>query len=146
MASLFGFKKILHVDRSSRLEVFCIRGVLQTFAKFTGKNLYGSLFFDKVAACKPATLSRKKIDKFVFRWIFKEHLFYRTSANGCFCATGSIFGFLKNSLLTFFHQGWSLTFFNYSEVDVMKSNEACIVLKSSITIPLVLKHKFMFAN
>ena len=67
MASLFGFKKILHVDRSSRLEVFCIRGVLQTFAKFTGKNLDGSLFFDKVAACKPATLSRKKIDKFVFR-------------------------------------------------------------------------------
>ena len=51
MASLFGFKKILHVDRSSRLEVFCIRGVLQTFAKFPGKNLYGSLFFDKLQAC-----------------------------------------------------------------------------------------------
>ena len=40
--------------------------------------------------------------------------------------------------LPFFHQSWSLTFFNYSEVDVMKSNEACIVLKSSITLPLVL--------
>ena len=37
------------------------KGVLKNFAKFTGKHLYGSLFYNKVAACKPATLSKKRI-------------------------------------------------------------------------------------
>ena len=37
---------------SSRLEVFCKKGVLRNFPKFTGKHLYQWLFFNKVAgAC-----------------------------------------------------------------------------------------------
>ena len=35
--------------RNSHLEVFCKKGVLENFAKFTGKNLCHSLFFNKVA-------------------------------------------------------------------------------------------------
>ena len=35
--------------RSSRLEVFCKKGVLKSFVKFTGKHLCQSLFFHKVA-------------------------------------------------------------------------------------------------
>ena len=35
--------------RSSRQEVFCKKGVLRNFAKFTRKHLCQSLFFDKVA-------------------------------------------------------------------------------------------------
>ena len=35
--------------RSSRPEVFCEKGVLRKFTKFTGKRLYQSLFFNKVA-------------------------------------------------------------------------------------------------
>ena len=35
--------------RSSRLEVCCKKGVLRLFAKFTGKHLFQSLFFKKVA-------------------------------------------------------------------------------------------------
>ena len=35
--------------RSSRPEVFCKKGVLRNFAKFSGKHLRQSLFFDKVA-------------------------------------------------------------------------------------------------
>ena len=34
--------------RSSHPEVFCRRGVLRNFAKFTGKHLSQSLFFNKV--------------------------------------------------------------------------------------------------
>ena len=34
--------------RSSRPEVFCKKGVRKKFAKFTGKHLCQSLFFDKV--------------------------------------------------------------------------------------------------
>ena len=74
MASLFGFKRILSVDRSSRLEVFCKKSVLKNFAKFTGKHLYGSLFFDEAAACKPVTLSEKKIQKICFPVNFAKFL------------------------------------------------------------------------
>ena len=34
--------------RSSRREVFCKKGVLRNFAKFTGKHLCQRLFFNKV--------------------------------------------------------------------------------------------------
>ena len=37
--------------RSSRTEVFCKKGVLRNFAKFTGKQLCQSLFFNKAEAC-----------------------------------------------------------------------------------------------
>ena len=36
-------------NRSSRSEVFCKKGVLRNFAKFVGKHLCQSLFFNKVA-------------------------------------------------------------------------------------------------
>ena len=36
-------------DRSSRRNVFCKKGVLRNFAKFPGKHLCQSLFFNKVA-------------------------------------------------------------------------------------------------
>ena len=36
--------------KSSRLEVFCKKGVIRNFAKFTGKHLCQSLFFNKVAS------------------------------------------------------------------------------------------------
>ena len=48
--------------RSSHTKV-CKKGVLKNFAKFTGKNLSQSLFFNKVAG---------------LRQNFKEHLFHRT--------------------------------------------------------------------
>ena len=40
---------MLIIDRSSRPEVFCEKGVLINFAKFTGKQLYQSLSFNKAA-------------------------------------------------------------------------------------------------
>ena len=39
-------------SRSSRTEVFCKKGVLRNFAKFTGKHLCQSLFFNKVAGLR----------------------------------------------------------------------------------------------
>ena len=38
--------------RSSRPEVFCEKGVLRNFAKFTGKHLWQSLFLNKVAGLR----------------------------------------------------------------------------------------------
>ena len=70
-------------DRSSRLEVFCKKGVLGNFAKFTGKHLCQRLFFNKVAGLKPATLLKKSLwhrcfpvnfAKFLRTPFFTEHL------------------------------------------------------------------------
>ena len=47
--------------RSKRPEVFCNKGVLKNFAKFTGKHLSQSLFFNKFAGLRPATLSKKRL-------------------------------------------------------------------------------------
>ena len=41
--------------RSSPPEVFCKKGVLRNFAKFTGKHLCQRLFFNKIASLRPAT-------------------------------------------------------------------------------------------
>ena len=43
------FTKFWSKSTSSRLEVFCKKGVLRNFTKFTGKHLCHSLFFNKVA-------------------------------------------------------------------------------------------------
>ena len=47
--------------RSSRPKLFCKKGVLRNFAKFTGKHVCKSLFFSKVAGLRPATLSKKRL-------------------------------------------------------------------------------------
>ena len=41
--------------------MFCKKGVLRNFAKFTGKHLCQILFFNKVAGLRPATLLKKSL-------------------------------------------------------------------------------------
>ena len=53
--------------RSSRLEVFCRKGVLKNVAKFRGKHLCQSLFFNKVAGL------RRNFAKFLRAPFFTEH-------------------------------------------------------------------------
>ena len=71
------------VDGSNLPEVFCKKGVLRNFAKFTGKRLYQSLFFKKVAGFRPITLLKKRLGhrcfpvnlmKFLRTPFFIEHL------------------------------------------------------------------------
>ena len=47
--------------RSNRPEVFCKNRVLKNFAKFTGKHLLQSLFFNKPPGLRPATLCKKRV-------------------------------------------------------------------------------------
>ena len=47
--------------KTSRPDVFCKKGVLRNFTKFTGKHLCQSLFFHKVAGLGPATLLKKRL-------------------------------------------------------------------------------------
>ena len=55
------FQTSLPNTRSSRLEVFCQKGVLKNLAKFTGKHLCQSLYFNKVAGLKTSTLLKKRL-------------------------------------------------------------------------------------
>ena len=41
-------RKCYQLSRSIRQEVFCKKGVIRNFAKFTGKQLYQRFFFNKV--------------------------------------------------------------------------------------------------
>ena len=52
---------IISILRSSRPEVFYKRGALKNFAKFTVKHLCQSLFFNKVAGLRSATLLKKSL-------------------------------------------------------------------------------------
>ena len=64
-------------DRSSRLEVFCKKGVLGNFTKFTGKH-----------RLRPAALLKKRLWRRCFLVSFAKFLrkiFYRTTPGDCFC-------------------------------------------------------------
>ena len=64
--------------RSSLPDVFCIEGVLRKFAKFTGKYLRQSLFFNKIAGLRPAALLEKALTQVFsceFYEIFKNSFF-----------------------------------------------------------------------
>ena len=69
--------------RSSHRRCSVRKGVLTNFAKFTGKHLCQSLFFNKLAAVRPATLLKKRLwhrgfpvnfVKFLRTYFLKEHL------------------------------------------------------------------------
>ena len=54
--------------RSSRPEVFCKKGVLRNFAKFTGKQyLYQGLFFNKAAGLNVLKVTLCTLDIMIFR-------------------------------------------------------------------------------
>ena len=60
--------------RSSRAEVLCKKGVLRNFAKFPGKYLYQSLFFNKVAGFRAETLFKKRLWHKCFSVYFAKSL------------------------------------------------------------------------
>ena len=61
-------------NRNSLLEVFCKKGALRNFAKFTGKHLCQSLLFNKVADVSPVNFAK-----------FVRTPFSQNSSGGCFC-------------------------------------------------------------
>ena len=71
------------IYRNSRPEVFCKKGVLRNFVKFTRKHLCQSLFLNKITGLRPVTLLEKRLwrrclsvnfAKFLRTPFFTEHL------------------------------------------------------------------------
>ena len=63
-----GFINIIQIDSIQKQppEVFYKKEVFKNFAKFTGKHLYHSLFLNKVATLRPATLLKRGFGAGVF--------------------------------------------------------------------------------
>ena len=55
-----GLSEIVRIMDTNPTEVFCNKGVLKNFTKLPGKQLCRSVFFNKVAGLRPATLLKKK--------------------------------------------------------------------------------------
>ena len=58
---LWLLKSVVCYKKKQPPEVFYKKGVLKNFAKFTGKYLSQSLFLNKVAGLRPATLLKKRL-------------------------------------------------------------------------------------
>ena len=80
--------------RSRRPEVFCKKGVLRNFPKFTGKHLCQSLFFNTVAGLRPSTLLKKRLwhrcfpvnfVKFLRTPFLTEHFWWLLQSCYCRC-------------------------------------------------------------
>ena len=78
------------IFRSSRPELFCKKGVLRNLAKFTGKHLCQSLFFNKVAGLRPAILLKKGLWRKppATAWTYQNFFWY--------VSNGSKFNFIQS--------------------------------------------------
>ena len=88
--SLLKSKRVVKINQSSPFRSSCLQmffkiGVLKIFAKFTGKHLCRSLFFNRITNMRPATLLKKRLrsrcfpvnfSNFLGKPFFKEHLLY----------------------------------------------------------------------
>ena len=63
----FNFFKSFALQRNSRPEVFCEKGVLRNFARFTGKHLCQSLFFNKDEGSTCNLLKKEALTLVFFR-------------------------------------------------------------------------------
>ena len=88
---LIGYsRKILKTSthRSSHPEIFCKKGVLKNFAKFTGKHLCQCLVFNTVAGLRPATSLKKRLWHTYFPVNFAKFLrtpfLILSTSGGCF--------------------------------------------------------------
>ena len=74
--------------RKSHLAVLYKKGVLKTFATFTGKHMCRSLLSNKAVSRKPGTLLKRDSGAGYLLSIlqnFQKHLFRRAPAPGYFC-------------------------------------------------------------
>ena len=72
--------------KNIRREMFCKKGVLGKFAKFTGRRLCQSLFFNKVTDLMPATLKKRSWHRcFPLNFVkFLRIPFLQNTSGGCF--------------------------------------------------------------
>ena len=84
--------------------MFCKKGVCKDFAKFTGKHLFWSFFYNKIEGLQPVTLWKREYGTCIFQWNLQnlsEPIFCRTSPEDCFCCLKSTLGWSDLNKETF---------------------------------------------
>ena len=79
--------KVYKNTRSSHQRCSIIKGAFINLAKFTGKHLFQSLFLNKVAGLRSATLLRKRLWHRCFPVNFAKFIrspFLQNTSRGCF--------------------------------------------------------------
>ena len=74
--------------RNSQPEVFCKKGVLRNFAKFTWKRLYQSLFSDKIVGLRPEHRTPPvavSVTSIISNFRFYGSRLTQNTSGGCFC-------------------------------------------------------------
>ena len=81
-------------------KVFCEKGVLENFPKFTGKHLRQSHYFNKFGGLWPTTLLKKRLWYRCFPVNFAKFLrttFLQNTSGGCFCVSKGASVFLRSN-------------------------------------------------
>ena len=107
---------------SNRPEVFCKKGVLTNFAKFTGKHLCQRLFFNKVAGLRPQACNFIKKESLAqmfsceFCEISKNTFSYRTPPVAASIShKNSIFIEIYNSFIEPFQTNFVISYYEINK-------------------------------
>ena len=104
--------------------MFCKKGVLRIFTKFTGKHLCQRLFSNKIAGWRTATLLKKSFwhKCFPVNFVkFLRKLFLQNTSGGCFC-----------TLLLRWDNLYSLYCLNHIEFDFKNINQEFLLSLKSL--------------
>ena len=104
--------------------MFCKKGVLRIFTKFTGKHLCQRLFSNKIAGLRPATLLKTSFWHrcFPVNFVkFLRKLFLQNTSAGCFC-----------TLLLRWDNLYSLYCLNHIEFDFKNINQEFLLSLKSL--------------
>ena len=95
---------VFHRTRNSHCQMFFKIGALKNFAAFTGKHRFWSVSWMKLLAWRSVNILKRDSNTGVFLWILRNfygHLFWRTSANGCFCLIRNYLTLIYNMIYQF---------------------------------------------
>ena len=116
-------------------EVFCKKDVLKNFAKFTGRHLCQSLFFNKVAGLRSATLFKKRLwhrrlpvnfAKFLKKPLLTEHFRWLLLA---FQSESTLYSFRTSysKQAQYLKFTWTITSWEYSSSNIAQTSSLCNV-------------------
>ena len=121
-------------SRSSRPEVFCEKGVLKNFTKFTGKYLCLSLFFNKLKHFFIKKQILAQVFSCEFCEIFKNTFFYRAPPVAAF------------ALPKEFAQSCKLCNYKYMIVSTQKANAETFAFIAVLDFKLLSKTFCLFLS
>ena len=95
------------ISRSSHQKCSIKEGVIRNFVKFTGKHMCQSIFFNKVAGLRYATLLKKRLWDMCFLVNiakFLRTLFYRIRLGDCFCISNKVLCFHERYVICLYKE------------------------------------------